>query len=54
MAAGRDVGQTGVFVPLSSDGQPLTFSVDGDVIVDEQTGSVWTVTGKANDGPTCR
>ena len=51
VAAGRDVGQTGVFVPRSSNGEPLTFTVDGDVFVDAQTGSVWTVTGEAVGGP---
>ncbi len=51
VAAGRDVGQTGVFVPEGADGQTLTFSVEGDAFIDDQTGSVWTVTGRAVDGP---
>ena len=51
VAAGRDVGQTGVFLPQTPAGDPLTFSVVGDSIVDEQTGSVWTVAGEAIDGP---
>ncbi len=51
VAAGRDVGQTGVFVPLSVDGESLSFTVDGDGFVDDQTGTTWTVTGEAVDGP---
>ncbi len=51
VAAGRDVGQTGVFVPRSGDGEPLTFSVDGDEFVDDQTGSIWSLTGEAVEGP---
>ena len=51
VATGRDVGQTGVFVPESAGGEVLTFSVDGDDIVDAQTGSTWTVTGRAVSGP---
>ncbi len=51
VATGRDVGQTGVFVPESADGEALTFSADGDSIVDDQTGTTWAVTGEALDGP---
>ena len=51
IAGGRDVGQTGVFVPESAEGDSLTFSVDGDEIVDNETGSIWTLGGTAVDGP---
>jgi len=51
VASGRDVGQTGVFAPASPNGDLLTFSIVGNEIVDDQTESTWTVTGKAVDGP---
>lgn len=51
VATGRDVGQTGVFVPPVSDGESLTFTVDGDEFVDDQTGTTWTMAGEAVDGP---
>ena len=49
----EDIGSTGVFSPVV-DGQQLTFTRDGGeggTITDEQTGSTWTVTGRAIDGP---
>ena len=49
-----DIGSTGVFLPVA-DGQNLTFRRDGSDessrIVDDQTGSTWTVTGQAVAGP---
>ncbi len=45
----RDVGAAGVFRPVA-DGQPLTFSSDGDDIIDDQTGSRWNLLGLATDG----
>jgi hypothetical protein len=50
ISLGRDVGATGVFEP-QVDGQKLTFSKEGEAIVDEQTGTVWNVLGQAVDGP---
>jgi hypothetical protein len=50
IAEAEDVGATGVFDPVL-DGQKLTFAQDGDLIVDEQTGSTWNVLGQAVDGP---
>jgi hypothetical protein len=47
--AGRDVGSAAVFSPVV-DGDRLTFRVDGDVFVDEQTGSRWDITGTAIEG----
>ncbi len=51
---GADTGATGVFV-AELDGQPLTFERAGDgedaPIVDRQTGSTWTITGRAVAGP---
>jgi hypothetical protein len=47
---GDDVGATGVFDPNIGD-QRLTFVKDGELIVDEQTGSVWNIVGQAVDGP---
>jgi hypothetical protein len=47
---GRDVGSTAVFIPVV-DGDKLTFAVEGDQFVDEETGSTWNVTGEATDGP---
>ena len=46
---GRDVGSTGVY-RSSVDGTPLTFTVDGDTIVDNETGSTWNIAGVAIDG----
>jgi hypothetical protein len=50
IAAGRDVGSVGVFLP-EVDGQTLDFRVEGDDFVDEETGSTWTVVGTAVEGP---
>jgi len=50
VAAGDDVGATGVFVPVV-DGQMLTFSATDDGFVDAETGSTWNVLGRATDGP---
>lgn len=50
IAAGRDVGTVGVF-SSALDGQPLTFRAEGDVFVDEQTGTTWNVLGDAIEGP---
>ena len=48
--SGRDVGSVGVF-SSRVDGRTLTFRADGDGYVDDETGSVWTVTGSAVAGP---
>jgi hypothetical protein len=50
VAAGKDVGASGVFVPVV-DGRALTFMRSGDGFVDEQTGSRWNVLGQAVEGP---
>lgn len=48
-----DIGSTGVFRPVA-DGRALTFKRDGSTedapIVDNETGSTWSVTGLAIDG----
>ena len=46
----RAVGSAAVYQAFV-DGQKLTFSVQGDSIVDERTGSEWNVLGQAVDGP---
>lgn len=46
---GRDVGSSGVFVPNVA-GTSLTFRARGDRIVDEETGTVWSLSGKAVSG----
>ena len=46
----RDVGATGVF-DSTLDGRALTFRVDGDAFVDNETGSVWNILGRAVEGP---
>ena len=46
----RDIGATGVFEPRV-EGQKLTFRIDGDAIVDNETGSMWSVLGRAVEGP---
>lgn len=50
IALASDVGATGVFDP-NLDGQQLTFTREGQVFTDEQTGSTWNVLGQATDGP---
>jgi hypothetical protein len=50
IAEGADVGATGVFDPWL-DGQKLTFSHDGERIVDNESGSTWNILGQAVDGP---
>ena len=50
ISEGEDVGATGVFDP-HLDGRKLTFSQDGEHIIDEETGSTWNVLGQAVDGP---
>ena len=44
------MGSETVYKPFV-DGQKLTFSIQGDSIVDERTGSEWNVLGQAVDGP---
>jgi hypothetical protein len=50
VAAGRDVGASGVFAPVA-DGQRLTFARTDDGFVDDETGSRWNVLGEAVEGP---
>jgi hypothetical protein len=51
IAAGRDVGATGVFLRNVGD-QVLTFSANGDgTFKDQETGSTWDILGLATDGP---
>jgi len=50
VAGGDDVGAATTF-SRELDGQVLTFVLDGDRIVDEQTGSEWDVLGQAVSGP---
>ncbi len=50
---GRDVGTTGVFRPVV-DGRVLTFERAGEAgapITDRETGSAWSITGRATSGP---
>lgn len=50
IAAADDVGATGVFNPVV-DGQHLTFTRQGDVFVDNETGTTWRIVGQAVEGP---
>ena len=50
IAEARDVGAVGVFQPTAA-GRTLTFDVEGDDIIDNETGSRWNVLGKAVEGP---
>jgi len=50
IAAGDDIGATGVFVPVAGD-QELAFTASGDSFVDDETGSTWNLLGHAVDGP---
>ena len=45
----KDVGSTGVF-EAELDGQKLTFRVENDEFVDDQTGSIWNILGEAVEG----
>ena len=47
---GRDVGSVGVFSRVV-DGRSLTFVADGDQFMDEETESVWLISGNAISGP---
>lgn len=49
IAEGRDVGTANAFSRLV-DGESLTFSFDGENIVDDKTGSVWNILGQAVHG----
>ena len=50
VAAGRDVGTSGVFVARAA-GHRLTFAVQDHQVVDRQTGSTWSIAGRAMSGP---
>ncbi len=50
VADGRDVGATGVFVPVSGEGIELSFERTDDGFVDAETGSIWDITGRAVAG----
>ncbi|MBM3450864.1 MAG: DUF3179 domain-containing protein, partial [Armatimonadetes bacterium] len=50
IADARDVGAAGVFDPRV-DGRPLTFRFEWNRFLDAETGSEWTVLGKAIAGP---
>jgi hypothetical protein len=46
----QEIGSTGVFEAVL-DGQALTFRSEGGTFVDNETGSVWNIVGKATEGP---
>ena len=50
VAGGRDVGSANAFARVL-DGRVLTFGFDGIRIVDNETGSVWDILGRALSGP---
>ena len=50
IAKSRDVGATGVF-EADLNGRKLTFRVEGDSFVDNETGSTWNILGQATEGP---
>jgi hypothetical protein len=49
IASGEDVGANGIF-ERTLDGQIFTFTIKGDAITDEQTGSTWNIFGEAVSG----
>lgn len=49
IAKGEDVGANGVF-ERTLDGLTLSFSIEGETITDEQTGSTWNIFGEAVSG----
>ncbi|MDZ7795460.1 MAG: DUF3179 domain-containing (seleno)protein [Spirochaetia bacterium] len=56
LAEGRDVGSAQAYYPVLEDREsgnrtPLTFQWNGEAIRDEETGSRWSVSGRAIDGP---
>ncbi|HMQ31842.1 MAG TPA: DUF3179 domain-containing (seleno)protein [Chloroflexaceae bacterium] len=50
VAGGRDVGAAAAYSRVA-DGRALTFQLDGERLVDAETGSAWDVLGRAVDGP---
>lgn len=48
---GQEIGSIGVFEPRADGGRQLTFQRQGQVFVDDQTGSRWNVLGEAFAGP---
>jgi hypothetical protein len=50
VATGRDVGAATTYSRVLND-QTLTFRLEGDTIVDEATGSEWSLLGEAVSGP---
>ena len=50
IVSGRDVGAIAAYRP-EADGRPLTFEVGRAGIVDRETGSVWSILGRAVSGP---
>ena len=51
IAQSRDVGSDRRLQRRTLDGERLTFSYDGENIVDDATGSVWNIQGHAVSGP---
>lgn len=49
LAQGRDVGSANAF-SRQTDGRTLTFTVEGDDIVDDETGTQWSIFGEALQG----
>lgn len=50
IASSNEIGAAAPF-EAELDGRKLTFKLDGDKIVDNETGSVWNIMGKATEGP---
>jgi hypothetical protein len=50
VSGGRDVGAAAAYVPRA-EGERLTFRADAGGIVDDQTGSTWSIAGEALAGP---
>ena len=50
ISGGRDVGSVGVFIP-EVDGELLTLEAADGQFRDNETGSIWNVTGQAIEGP---
>jgi hypothetical protein len=48
--AGRDVGSVGVFRPVAGETTVTIRAADG-AFTDEETGSTWTIAGRAEGGP---
>ena len=51
VAEGDEIGSSAAYLPVTAEGEELTFTTDGEVFTDDRTGSTWNILGEATDGP---